>query len=1055
MEEIVMMEHITFISAGAGSGKTYRLASDLEKILTETKTAKPSGIIGTTFTKLAAGELRERVRLRLNERGFSQIANQMSQALLGTVNGVCGQLLTRFAFEAGLSPHLKVIEESEANHLFSLAIEQALSVQTVQDMNTLAFRLGQEDWKAVIKAIVNTARANNQTVEQIKASGVTSADSLLAFFPKPTVKDLDIELHKAVDAAINFIKEGEDQTKGTLNYLALLQDLASHIKFKNLAWSNWVKLSKEETTKKSLVASDAVRHVAADFEKHPRLHADIRFYCEQIFNIAALSLEQFQAYKRNRGLIDFTDQEHLLYDALENPVVESVLRDELDLLMVDEFQDTSPMQLALFLRLAKLAKQVIWVGDVKQAIYGFRGSDPELMQAILKHLKNNGGKTEVLEISWRSRPELVNYVNELFVPAFANTLSPDLVFLNPKINAVELDQSAVEHWQLTGNNKKNRALALAKGLQDFIDSNYQLKDKHTDQLRTAHYGDVAVLCRTNTHLDDIATALSAFKIPISRNQNGLLSTPEAALVLAAMRYLVDAFDSLATAELICLTQGNTPEAWLQSRLDYIATEEKLGAWGDDVPLLNELALQRKRVQYLTPAEVMSQAIHSADIRCIVLSWQADADQAKQRLLNIEQLLDFAVSYENLCGNEGKVASVTGLILWLNQLAVEESDLQTANTQVKAVQLLTHHGAKGLEWPIVMALDLEAAITSNLWGLSVKADNTQLDITDPLKGRTLQYWLWPFGKQTNGIAVRELIDQSEQGQFENYRAQEEAKRLLYVSLTRPRDCLIIPLQDRKGDWFNSLNADWMLPNAVEEKELLLPVSDIKIPVAYKSFEQESSPEISVIQTQLPHWFETIRPSAVKLRAKLSPSAEPMLDNASISKTIILGERINLHGTPDMARLGAAIHALIATNLINGVSEPNFLAEKVLSSYGVIEHISIDDALVCVTRFKNFIEQELMALLTLVEYPIEYQLPNGQTASGWIDALVETEQGYIIIDHKSNPQSSATQQEVALKYTGQLALYKAAVEATTHKPVVGCWIHFAVTGEAVCIDLQAKS
>ena len=107
-----MMEHITFISAGAGSGKTFRLASDLEKILTSEQAAKPSGVIGTTFTKLAAGELRERVRQRLNERGYTQIANQMSQALLGTVNGVCGQLLTRFAYEAGLSPNLKVIEES-------------------------------------------------------------------------------------------------------------------------------------------------------------------------------------------------------------------------------------------------------------------------------------------------------------------------------------------------------------------------------------------------------------------------------------------------------------------------------------------------------------------------------------------------------------------------------------------------------------------------------------------------------------------------------------------------------------------------------------------------------------------------------------------------------------------------------------------------------------------------------------------------------------------------------------------------------------------------------
>ena len=1050
MECLIMMEHITFISAGAGSGKTFRLASDLEQILTGEQAAKPSGVIGTTFTKLAAGELRERVRQRLNERGYTQIANQMSQALLGTVNGVCGQLLTRFAFEAGLSPNLKVIEESEANHLFSLAIEQVLTVAAVQDMNALAYRLGQEDWKAVIKAIVSTARANNQKAEQIKVCGVSSADSLLAFFPKPVTKDLDLELQKAVTGAINLIKAGEDTTKGTVSYLDMLEGLLTPIRNNNLAWSNWVKLSKEVTTKKSLDASDAVQYVAADFERHPRLHADIRSYCEQIFNIAALSLEQFQVYKKSRGLIDFTDQEQLLYEALGNPVVEAVLRDELDLLMVDEFQDTSPMQLALFLRLAKLAKKVIWVGDVKQAIYGFRGSDPALMQEVLKHLEKNGGKTEVLNTSWRSRPELVHYVNEIFVPAFANSLEENRVSLNPKDNAKELDQTAVEHWQLIGKSIKERSLALAKGLKEFIGSDYQLKDKNTEQLRAAHYGDVAILCRTHSHLTEMATALSAFNIPVSRSQTGLLNTPEAALVLAAMRYLVDASDTLATAELMCLTQGDAPEIWLQSRLDYIASDDKLAAWGDDVHLLKNLAVQRARIQSLTPSEVINQAIHSADIRRIVLSWQTDVDQAKQRLLNIEQLLDFAVSYENLCGNEGNVATVTGLILWLNQLAQEDGDLQAPNTQAKAVQLLTHHGAKGLEWPIVMALDLEATINSNLWGLSVKSDNTTLDITQPLKDRTLQYWLWPFGKQANGTTVKDLVEQSEQGQVEQFRAQEEAKRLLYVSLTRPRDCLIIPLKDTKGDWLNSLNAEWMLPTDEEDKALVLPVSDIKIPVAFKVLQQEGVPDSVTTTTQQPHWFASIALTAEKLRAKRSPSAEPALVNASIGEALILGERISLQGTPDMAHLGAAIHALIATQLINDAVEPKLLAEKVLTSYAVTEHISIDDALSCVTRFKNFIDNELKAISTQVEYPIEYQLPNGQTASGWIDALVETEQGYIIIDHKSNPQSSASQQEIALKYSGQLALYKDAVEAATNKSVVGCWIHFAVTGGAVSIN-----
>lgn len=1020
------------------------------KILTTEPVAKPSGVIGTTFTKLAAGELRERVRQRLNGRGFTQIANQMDQAMLGTVNSVCGQLLGRFAFEAGLSPNLKVVEEAEANRLFSQALEQVLTLQTVQDMNSLAFRLDQEDWKSIVKAIVNTARANDQTVEQINNSGKGSADSLLSFFPKPTSKKLDNELYNAVEAAITYIKNSEDNTKGTKDYLNLLQDLLAPIKQHNLTWSNWVKLSKASGTRKCQDASDAVQRVAADFEKHPRLHADIRDYCEQLFSIAASALAQFQDFKKIRGLIDFTDQEHLLYQALENPLVQAVLQDELELLMVDEFQDTSPIQLALFLRLAKLAKQVIWVGDVKQAIYGFRGSDPELMQAILSYLEANGGNVEVLDTSWRSRPELVNYVNAVFVPAFANSLPKERVELKPKPGSSKQPQTALEHWQLVGSNKPKRALALAKGLQEFIAGDYQLKDKDDGQFRTAHYGDVAVLCRTHDNLTEIADALLAFNIPISRSQTGLLNTPEAALVLAAMRYLIDPSDSLATAEMICLSQGETPETWLQSRLDYIASENKQGRWGDDNALLNTLAKQRERVQYLTPSELMGQAIHAGDIRRVILNWQTDAERAKQRLLNIEQLLGFAESYENQCSNEGHVATVTGLILWLNQLAKDGEDIQAANTQTYAVQLLTHHGAKGLEWPVVIAMDLEAKIKSNVWGLSVKADNTSLDITQPLQGRKLQYWLWPFGLQATGITVKERVEKSEHGLTEQFRAQEEAKRLLYVSLTRPRDCLIIPLKDTKGEWLRVLAADWMLPDDKANNELTLPASKKKIPVIFKTLSQEEAPENTLTGQHVPHWFVTIPSRPTKLPANLSPSLVPPLENARVSKVVTLGDRIGLQGIPNMAHLGEAIHALIATQIINNPIHPIMLAEQVLGNYAILEHISVDNALICVARFRQFIEQQLAAKSIQVEYPIEYQLPNGQIARGWIDALVETEQGYVIIDHKSNPQSKADWHDVALKYSGQLALYKSAVEAATDKPVVACWVHFAVTGGCLKIS-----
>ncbi len=243
---------------------------------------------------------------------------------------------------------------------------------------------------------------------------------------------------------------------------------------------------------------------------------------------------------------------------------------------------------------------------------------------------------------------------------------------------------------------------------------------------------------------------------------------------------------------------------------------------------------------------------------------------------------------------------------------------------------------------------------------------------------------------------------------------------------------------------------MLPVSEESKELTLAKSKQIIPAGFKRLEQEERPEITISEQEAPHWFEPTKTTTEKLPAKISPSFVAPLEKAKVSETIELGERISLQGTPDMTNLGEAIHALIATQIINNPDDPKVLAEQVLSGYGVLKHIAIEDALSCVSRFIQFTQQQLNAKAIHVEYPIEYQLANGQIAKGWIDALVETEQGYIIIDHKSNPQSRADWQDVALKYSGQLALYKQAVEAVADKPVIGCWVHFAVTGGMLKID-----
>ncbi|MFV2055815.1 MAG: UvrD-helicase domain-containing protein [Thiohalomonadales bacterium] len=1049
------MNNITFISAGAGSGKTYRLANELETLLSNGE-ARPLGVIGTTFTKMAAAELRERVRVRLHESGHTSIANQMGIALLGTVNGVCGQLLQRFAFEAGLSPKQKVIDENEAHHLFNQALEDVLTIDSVKSMNALAFRLGLESWRAEVKSVVQAARANNLSVKQVQLSAETSAASLLQFFRKPSGRDLYQELQVAIRHAIKEIEMGDDTTKGSKDYLRLLNDANRDLEQKRFTWAAWAKLSKAKPTKKSMACSDAVRLIAGDVECVKALHDDVEHFCQQVFYIGSQTIEAYQTLKQKRGLIDFIDQEQLLYNCLQDNVVKETLADELDLLMVDEFQDTSPIQLALFLRLAQLAKKVIWVGDIKQAIYGFRGSDPELMQAILKHIEQNEGSVDILDTSWRSRPELVEYVNAIFIPAFANTMSADRVHLKPQ-HAVASKAAAVAFWQLCGSNKKKRANDLAAGIRQLIDSEYPIVDKQTGQQRAICYADIAVLCRSNVNLDGVADALAAWTIPILRQQTGLLATPEAALVVAAIRYLVDPRDDLAVAEIIALCDGGGPEHCLASRFTFLAEaseqadqdEDHRKRWGEDHRVIQALAAQRHRLEYLTPSEIVELILQCTGLRRIVLQWNSNTQNSRQRLVNLQQFNRLATEYELWSQNESATATLTGFLLRLHQLSQDDLDHKPVDNQVNAVQLLTHHRAKGLEWPVVIAMDLDAKLRSRIWGVCVEQGDTPFDITQPLKHRTLRYWPWPFGQQKKDIAVLRNIEESAIGIVAHEQALEEDKRLLYVSFTRPSDLLVIPLKDRKGEWLDCLQSECLLPDG---DVMELPGNGIKIPTVVEILEAAEPIENQENNHADLHWFERLEPSEEKLPASVIPSRLPADARFKVVETIELGERIAVKGNPDMAQVGEAIHALIATQIINKPCQPMTLSERVIDEYGLTETIDPVEVLRAAQQFIEFSHKKLDAKQILVEQPIEYRLPNGQVASGWIDALIETEEGFIIVDHKSSPKSRAIAGDEASKYTGQLSLYQQAVESASGKPVIGCWIHFAVMGLMVRLAMR---
>ncbi|HEX5421558.1 MAG TPA: UvrD-helicase domain-containing protein, partial [Gammaproteobacteria bacterium] len=864
-------------------------------------------------------------------------------------------------------------------------------------------------------------------------------------------KDLDAELLGAVNTALDAIDTDADVTTKTRDYVECLRGMQAGLVQHRLKWSEWVKLSKQATGAKSRAYAESVQAIAGDFEKHPGLHADIRNFCDEVFDLAADSIETYQRFKAQQGLLDFVDQEQRVYELLDHPHVCATLRDELQVLLVDEFQDTSPIQLALFMKLAALAERVVWVGDVKQAIYGFRGSDPALMQAVLRAVAERGGRSDVLEHSWRSRPALVEYVNEIFVPAFAETLRREEVALTAQ-REEQCEEHAVACWSLAGRNWEHRANGIAYGLQRLVDSGYRVADKLAKTLRHVEYGDIAVLCRMNDRLQQIAAAFERARIPVAFKRPGLLATPEGALALAALRRFADRADSLASAEIRTLTRSESPEGWLAERMACLGEDAKPWAWGETgeraLPELEALAAARTQRRLLTPSEALELALVKGRVREAAIAWGPTAEHTRHRLRNIDLLLEYAAQYEDQCGMQSAAATLSGLVLWLRVLAEREEDWQAETGDGRAVTLVTHHGAKGLEWPVVIAVDLDSNVRSRLWGLTVLECEQGFDIEAPLAGRRLRYWPWPFGKQSTGIPVSDAMNESVHGVNAQAAAIEETRRLLYVSLTRARDCLIIALDEktRGGEWLETLAADWMLPAG---ETLSLP-NGVEIPSACETIE---APDDWAVEAPPPdaRWVLPGAPREDLLNRGLTPSSAAAVPAARAGAIIEIGERLALDGVQDITALGEALHGLIAAEIVAPDAAEGTRAARILKAWGFEGSVAPAAASRIARGFVAWATAAFEPLAWHVEHPLLHVLETGQVVHGYIDLLLETQDGFIIVDHKATPRPRTEWRDIAEQYSGQLGMYKAAVESITRRPVLGTWIHFASGGGAVEVSL----
>jgi ATP-dependent exoDNAse (exonuclease V) beta subunit len=1042
---------LRFVSAGAGSGKTYRLTQILHEKLSSGQ-ARPAGVIATTFTRKAATELRERVRTALLEKGEFALANSIGQARIGTVNSVCGGFLERFAFEAGLATEQRVLEEAQSGVLVREAIDAVSDSATVQELVELARRLGVESWEDALKSLIDQARENDVAHARLAAFGERNARDLLAHFPAPATEGLDALLVSAIEAAVPELEKRSTGKKNTAEYVALARETLRLVRGGTAAWSDWVKLSKGAPEAGLKAVAQPVTDVAGRFSAHPRLRQDIERYLAAIFALGARALDAYAQRKRELGVIDFVDQEHLFLGLLEKPAVVEALSEELDLLLVDEFQDTSPIQLELFVRLSRIARETVWVGDVKQAIYGFRGSDAELMKAVLAELPAMGGTKEVLGQSRRSRPDLVRLVNGAFGDAFAPGLSRQEVELAP-VRKELVPDSALANWVLNGRNVTERAAALAEGIQALVASGYRIVDPSSGTLRAAHFGDIAVLCKTNAGVQTVAEALRFASVPWATQQSGLLSTPEAVLAVACLRRFNDPRDTLASAEIASLADCEEPESWLADRLRYLDGGGDSGQWRDGAegghPLLARIAKLREQAPLLSPYAAMELVVVQCDLAGRVLRWRRNELVAQVRLANLQALLGLARTYEDACLARREPGTVAGLILWLGEQASAQLDM-LAQPPVDAVNIMTHHAAKGLEWPVVVLLDLEKDIRDRVWSVGARSEGS-LDVAAPLKDRWIRYWPWPFGAQKK-VDIADTIAQSAVGTRLRDEAIDEAKRLLYVSMTRARDCLILAFPAKQGacEWLGSLNAPWLAPDVAGDS-VSLP-DGLRVSCDFRSYDPPAAPSVTVEPDSSLRWFPGTESRTERLPATLVASAS-VARPCRITDSTSIGERIALKAGTDVTALGNAIHACIATAFTDpGVPFDEERAASILDGFQLKGAIEPSAVVRQIAALEAWISTRWPGCRRHAEIPIESILPSGQVMHGRIDLLLETKDGWVLLDHKANPAPRDRWDQVADEHGGQLSVYADALARATGRSVVEAWIVLPVAAGAIQVTAR---
>jgi ATP-dependent helicase/nuclease subunit A len=1004
---------------------------------------------------------------------FATVLDLPGGMRIGTIHAFCQSLLRRFPLEAEISPHFRIMEDADARASLDDAREAALPMADGRALAALAGLVGADDFGRLLAMLEDkrdalaaafampAARLGEALRRSVGLPARCDARSIVA---EAARWPGEAELRAALMLARNHGSPAvADKAGRMLGWLALTADLREE------HWDSWLE---------ELFRKDGERSAVSKFcnEKLAKLHPNIGLVCEAeqarvevvldrlaafrcveataaLLSVARPILGGMAAARERVGLLDYDEligrTASLLSDPGRAAWVLFKLDGGLDHLLLDEVQDTAPAQWRIAADLTgdfftgigareagRLPRTVFAVGDAKQSIYSFQGADPgefdrwRAYYAKRAREAGQGWRETVLDVSFRTTSPVLALVDAVFADAAAacGVCTPGalrhVARRSGHAGVVEFwplaprpEPAAPTPWSIPRRNQghvtapQTLVAELARWIAQKLEG--AILESEGRPLRP---GDFLVLVRRRGQFDRaLVRALKALDVPVAGLDRMVLTEQPAVQDLLALcralllpgddlsfaEFLVSPLGGLSDDDLMQLAPGRG-EASLWDVLWRRAGERF--HWGEAAA---RFAALLARVDYAAPYALLAEALGPLGGRARLF-----ARLGPEAAEPVDEFLAAALQFASQ-----HPPSLQGFLRWLDQAGSEVK--RQAESAGNTVRIMTVHGAKGLEAPVVILPDTTGLppVDRNLCWTAERESGTALP-------------LWTPHKDMRCGAVTGLHDASEAARLEEYR------RLLYVALTRARDIVLV------CGWQTARVHDECWYRMVERGMQRLPAASAAFPawpgeaLTFAS-PQTAPPEPARDALQetpaspptwagtAPDWRAAPLPAEPPRPHPLAPSRPEGVEFGPVPAVRSpLSQRL-----PDRMSRGLLMHALLQhlpalPAEARAAAAARFVAGAEGADTIVRQALAVLEEPACAALFGPG---------SRAEQPVS-GVVEGQVVTGQVDRLAVLPDTVLVADYKTSRAPPASPEAVPVMYLRQMAAYRAVLQRIfTDRPV----------------------